>query len=618
MAIEVVQINLNHCYDAQQLLWKSAADWKCDVAMIAEPYRIPTNNDNWVSDCAGLTAIQVLGRHPIQEVISRTHEGFVVAKIADTYFCSVYAPPSWSLDQFHEMLESLTEVLLGRNPVVIGGDFNAWSTDWGSRFTNHRGRSLNEALATLDVCLLNEGTSSTCRRPHLGAESIVDITFCSLSLYPYSNWRVCEDYSASDHQAIRFCIGQRPRIASDGSRASERRWKWAMFDKDLFVEAFCSEVDPLPQSVDELDGVMARACDATMPRSRVSRFPKRAVYWWNETIANLRANCLRARRRAQRARSPTSRELLMAELRLAKASLKKEIKLSKANCFKELCQETEANPWGNAYRITMARLKGPAAIPERDPQRLRHVIRGLFPEHEQCDWPPAPYIDDASASDESERVTNEELLLVVKTLKSRKAPGPDGLPNVALKAAVQAAPDIFRRIMQKCLEEGYFPDRWKKSKLVLLPKPGKPAGEPSSYRPICLLDTLGKLLERLLLNRLARYTEGPQGLSDNQFGFRKGRSTIDAINLVIECADKAHKRRRNGERFCAIVTIDVKNAFNSANWTAIARSLHRMQVPEYLCKILRSYFVNRVLTYDTNEGQKSMAITAGVPAFCMY
>jgi hypothetical protein len=62
-----------------------------------------------------------------------------------------------------------------------------------------------------------------------------------------------------------------------------------------------------------------------------------------------------------------------------------------------------------------------------------------------------------------------------------------------------------------------------------------------------------------------------------------------------------------------VVTIDVKNAFNSASWEAIAESLHRMRVPGYLCKILKSYFQNRVLVYETAVGRKSLNITAGVP-----
>ena len=54
----------------------------------------------------------------------------------------------------------------------------------------------------------------------------------------------------------------------------------------------------------------------------------------------------------------------------------------------------------------------------------------------------------------------------------------------------------------------------------------------SSYRPICLLDTMGKFLEELILQRLQALLVEENGLSENQFGFSKGRSTVDAIQAL--------------------------------------------------------------------------------------
>lgn len=73
-------------------------------------------------------------------------------------------------------------------------------------------------------------------------------------------------------------------------------------------------------------------------------------------------------------------------------------------------------------------------------------------------------------------VMNEELLAVADSLATNKAPGPDGVPNSALKAAIILNPSIFRLAMQRCLDKCRFPDRWKRQKLVLLPKAGQPIG----------------------------------------------------------------------------------------------------------------------------------------------
>ena len=103
------------------------------------------------------------------------------------------------------------------------------------------------------------------------------------------------------------------------------------------------------------------------------------------------------------------------------------------------------------------------------------------------------------------------------------------MPNEILKEVIGAYPEILLEAFNSCLREGRFFIDWKKQRLVLLRKGDKPLENALSYRPICLLDTIGKLLEEMILQRLQGHMVGENGLSENQFGFRKGRSTFDAI-----------------------------------------------------------------------------------------
>ncbi|XP_053698811.1 uncharacterized protein LOC128745760 [Sabethes cyaneus] len=357
------------------------------------------------------------------------------------------------------------------------------------------------------------------------------------------------------------------------------------FDKDLFVEALRPHSEAQSCDADELTEALTRACDTTMPRKVEPRNRRRPVYWWNESLNVLRANCNRARRCFQRARGIETREERRSDLRVAKAALKYAIKQSKTNSFKELCRAVDSNPWGDAYRIVMARIRSPAMPAEGCPDKLKMTIKGLFPEHEPTSWPPTPYraLEDENADER--RISNDELVTIAKDLKMKKAPGPHGIPNAVLKEAIHAFPDMFNTVMQNCLNDTF-----------------RTSGK--SRR---------KLLERIILNRLSIYAEGEYGLTQRQFGFRKGWSTLDAIRTVVEIAQKASKQKRRGNRYCAVVTIDVKNALNSASWEATAAAFHRMRVPDYLCRVLRSYFTNRVLVYRTNPGKETTVITAGVP-----
>jgi hypothetical protein len=91
---------------------------------------------------------------------------------------------------------------------------------------------------------------------------------------------------------------------------------------------------------------------------------------------------------------------------------------------------------------------------------------------------------------------------------------------------------MFLNTFNHCIETGNFPMAWKFATLVLLRKGDKPQNQTSSYRPICLLSCVGKLFERLLFNRLEAYLSSTNGLSPQQFGSRRGKSTADAIGEV--------------------------------------------------------------------------------------
>ena len=91
-----------------------------------------------------------------------------------------------------------------------------------------------------------------------------------------------------------------------------------------------------------------------------------------------------------------------------------------------------------------------------------------------------------------ELFTLEELKKASGRLKANTAPGIDGVPNEILKEVIGAYPEILLEAFNSCLREGRFFTDWKKQGLVLLRKGNKPLGDASSYRPICLLDTMGK------------------------------------------------------------------------------------------------------------------------------
>ncbi|CAB0034242.1 unnamed protein product [Trichogramma brassicae] len=131
-----------------------------------------------------------------------------------------------------------------------------------------------------------------------------------------------------------------------------------------------------------------------------------------------------------------------------------------------------------------------------------------------------------------------------------------------------------------------------------------------------MLDTAGKILERIVCDRLQAYSASPAGLSDQQYGFRRGHSTVDAIQTVVSTAREVLEGERwfGGKiKYCAVVTLDVKSAFSSSRWNDILTALGRIEAPDYLLRMVATYFRDRVLEYSTDDDPETCRVTAGVP-----
>lgn len=129
-----------------------------------------------------------------------------------------------------------------------------------------------------------------------------------------------------------------------------------------------------------------------------------------------------------------------------------------------------------------------------------------------------------------------------------------GLSNEDTGTRIQ--PPRLRQLFNSCLRRGIFPPVWRRANLVLLRKEGKDAGSPSTYRPIYLLEKMGKLFKRIIANLLVHHLSrvGPN-ISGTQYGFREGRSMLDAVNHVRALSDEV--TRRGGR------SLDISNAFNT-------------------------------------------------------
>jgi len=290
----------------------------------------------------------------------------------------------------------------------------------------------------------------------------------------------------------------------------------------------------------------------------------------------------------------------------AKRELRKEIASSKHRCWRELCEDVDRDPWGTGYKLVTQKLGGRSPPAVMDSDAMAVIVDALFPAH------PLRAERDFGDLGQIEPFRSEELKSAVESLRNKKAPGPDGIPAEILKLVVEVNPDFLLATYNACLAEGIFCTIWKVARLVLIPKGKGDPGAPSSFRPLCMLDTAGKVLEKMLRTRLAQAIVSAGDLSPQQHGFRSGHSTIDAIQEVVEAVRRAKDYSHWTRRVVLLVTLDVRNAFNSARWVDMLWALeHSFRVPSYLLRMVDSYLKDRALLYDTLQGQRRVAVTSG-------
>lgn len=634
-----LQTNLNHCAQAQDLLMQALAQWRIDVAVAAEPYFVPPSHPCWAGDLDDSVAIVVRSSGGPPLSVEERGSGYVVAKWREYAVVGTYFSPNKTAAELEAFVDLLAAAVGRQAPrqVLLLGDLNAKARDWGNPSTNSRGEIVREWAVATGLTLLNTGSVHTCVRHNGG--SVVDLSFATPSVAARVRaWRVLSEVETlSDHKYVRFEIstshsqrGPRP-VAADFPR-----WAISRLDAELAKEAAIVQswfAAPRHPEVDVEAGRFSKAvtavCDAAMPRSR-RRPDRRGVYWWNPEIAELRAACTMARRpyghSRRRRHGRTDEQMPAVELeaerrlyeayRVAKRDLRLAIVGAKSRAFGEALASLDRDPWGRPYKAARKNFRHQTSpvTESMEPGLLDRVLGGLFPDRDPNHTPPSMAV--SLLVEELDRtsippVSEAEMEIAVRRLRGKRtAPGPDGIPGRVLSIALKEMGDRLRDLFSACLASGRFPKPWTEGRLCLLRKEGRPVDSPSAYRPIVLLDDTGKLFERVVASRVIRHLEGTgPGLSEAQYGFRAGRSTIDALLWLKGWTQEAV---REGERALAI-SLDIANAFNSLPHATIREALRYHRVPLYLRRLLADYLQDREVLVQGRDGLRRRRVSCGVP-----
>ncbi len=202
-----------------------------------------------------------------------------------------------------------------------------------------------------------------------------------------------------------------------------------------------------------------------------------------------------------------------------------------------------------------------------------------------------------------------EVECVIKSLPSKFSTDVYGISTWLFKQCYAEILDIFTELINYSLTEGIFPDSLKQAKVIPIYKNGD-YYEVTNYRPISLLPIFSKVLERVFLNQLNIFLEKENIISDHQFGFRKGKSTLDAINKLYESVVSSLEMHRK----TVGVFLDLKKAFDCVDHNLLLDKLYNMGIRGIPFQWVKTYLFGRTQQVQVaNQLSTKTKIKFGVP-----
>ena len=206
-------------------------------------------------------------------------------------------------------------------------------------------------------------------------------------------------------------------------------------------------------------------------------------------------------------------------------------------------------------------------------------------------------------------VDDNDILREIRNLSPNKAPGSDNIGSKLLKLDPLSFCYPLRKIFNKSIEMGKYPDGMKLAKVVPIFKKG-PMYISDNYRPISLLSVFNKIFEKILHRNLMKFLESHNILFMYQFGYRKLHSTTTAL---IEITDKITKLLDEGNYVIGIY-LDLTKAFDTVNHEILLYKLWRYGIRGHANDFFRSYLTNRRQYTCTNEKKSTTrTVNCGVP-----
>ena len=526
------------------------------------------------------------------------------------------------------------------------GDLNARHADLGSVSDNQRGRNLSRLIADGDVRHIGPDFPTFIKEDTATSPDIVLANrHANLNVHMKAG-----PVTTSDHLPIVATLSTNPIVVEDArqiynyKRADWTAWQNALQGIPNTTHLRQASLNEIEEEVDKWFSDVLLAREQFIPKRRYKRLPcprptpqielTQAMFNNVKTLAQIRGWTQELRRRYLELRlelreqwteaNQRSWERLMANLeakysepedfwrhlrRLSGKSYEpKSYMLNDQNEKVWTVQEKETlhrHYWSKNFKISNAENARFDPENERRVETFHEEQGDRLQPHATADFSRLEWNNPLMR-----RITPREIRETIRSFKNGKAPGLSGINKMMLEKAPNKVICRLGEIFNACLSAGYFPKKFKVALIHLIPKEGNSPLRVEGKRAISLLEFPGKVFEKILNSRLVTFLEDHELYNKRQHGFRRGRGTQTALNVLYETAANAAA----DNMLINIVLRDVSKAFDKVWHKGLKLKLSSLGLHECFTRLLCNFLDGR--TARIRLGQhigEDIHLESGVP-----
>lgn len=553
----------------------------------------------------------------------------------DLNIMSVYSPenckPRIDKETFYENLQTTLEPIRTQDYICVLGDFNARIgndiIDNVKQRFNEEQTNENGDLMT-NFCLLNELRINNTFFDHAdrykytfhntrGHKSMIDYVLTNRGIHPTQILDVRTLNSANvgtDHSLlltkIRMKIKPKKEITEN---ITEEKFiiesLWNESTKQLYQSRIRKHIETNPTTNEEtveeswkkLSTNIEKAANEAIGKRKTTKKVSTKIPWFCKEV---KQKCQEKKRAYLKYKSINTSEAYEEYKRIRNETKLLVIKL-KSEYWERFSKNMESDFYGlqkQMWRLIRSQRKEITELVESnkiDEKTWVKYLTELFKADINTDDENAPTI---MVEDETS-VSYLEVEKAIRQLKNRKSPGLDQIPNELLKYGGDRLTKEITSLIRKIILIHRIPDSWRTSIMILLFKKGDKM-KPENYRGINLLNTMLKLTTKVITNLInSRIT-----LSEEQQGFRTGRSCTDAVFIIRQIVEKSVEYNRPAY----MCFIDLQKAFDRIQVQDVIHLLYNRGIPLSIIKTIENIYKNKIQAKVNGKLTTQITVNNGI------